>query len=95
LIFFCGNFAELFEGGFKVFDPSTQDTAWSYALARGRPERNESKDDDFLGENVGVGEVVGFFEAFISQPEDIEAGFVAIDIQFNFSGKNPNRELFL
>jgi hypothetical protein len=43
----------------------------------------------------GVGEVVGFFEAFISQPEDIEAGFVAIDIQFNFSGKNPNRELFL
>jgi hypothetical protein len=26
--------------------------------------------DDFLGEDVGVGEIVGFFEAFVTQPED-------------------------
>jgi len=25
--------------------------------------------DDFLGEDVGIGEVVGFFEAFVSEPE--------------------------
>ena len=48
-----GDFAELFEGGFEVFD-------------------------DFLGENVGIREVVGFFEAFVSEPEDVEAGFVAL-----------------
>jgi hypothetical protein len=35
--------------------------------------------DDFLGENVRIGEIVGFFEAFVSQPEDIEAGFVAVN----------------
>ncbi len=34
--------------------------------------------DDFLGENVGVGQIVGFFQAFVSQPEDVEAGF-AVD----------------
>ena len=33
---------------------------------------------DFLSENVGIGEVVGFIEAFVSEPEDIEAGFVAV-----------------
>jgi hypothetical protein len=33
--------------------------------------------DDFLGENVGIGKIVGVFEAFISEPEDVEAGFVA------------------
>jgi hypothetical protein len=35
--------------------------------------------DDFLGEYVGIREVVGFFEAFISEPEDVEAGFVAMN----------------
>jgi hypothetical protein len=34
--------------------------------------------DDFLGENVGIGEIVGFFQAFVSEPENIEAGFVAV-----------------
>ena len=29
--------------------------------------------DDFLGENVGIGKVVGVFKAFISKPEDVEA----------------------
>jgi hypothetical protein len=35
--------------------------------------------DDFLGENVGVGEIVRVFEAFVSEPEDVGAGFVAAD----------------
>ena len=48
------DFAELFEGGFEVFD-------------------------DFLGENVGIGEIVGFFQALVAEPEDIEAGLVAVD----------------
>jgi len=30
--------------------------------------------DDFLGENVGIGEIVGFFEAFVSEPEDVPGG---------------------
>ena len=34
---------------------------------------------DFLCENVGIGKIVGFFKAFISEPEDVEAGLVAID----------------
>jgi len=32
---------------------------------------------DFLGQNVGVGKVVRLFEAFVSEPEDVEAGLVA------------------
>ena len=32
--------------------------------------------DDFLSQDVGIGEVVGFFEALVSEPEDVEAGFV-------------------
>ncbi len=34
--------------------------------------------DDFAGYDVGVGEVFGFFKAFIFKPEDIEAYFVAV-----------------
>ena len=45
------DFAESFEGGFKVVD-------------------------DLLGENVGLGEIVGFFEDFVAEPEDVDAGFV-------------------
>jgi hypothetical protein len=33
---------------------------------------------DFLGENVGIGKMVGLFEAFISEPEDVEAGLEAL-----------------
>ena len=44
-----GDFAELFEGGFEIFD-------------------------DLLGENIGIGEIVGFFEAFVAEPEDVRAG---------------------
>jgi hypothetical protein len=35
--------------------------------------------DDFLGENVGIGTIGGLLEAFISEPEDVEAGFVAVE----------------
>jgi len=35
--------------------------------------------DDFLGENIGIGKVVGFFKVFVSEPEDIQAGFVTVD----------------
>ena len=30
-------------------------------------------------EDIGIGKIIGFFEAFVSEPEDIEAGFVAVD----------------
>jgi hypothetical protein len=55
-----------------------------WILAQGRPEREESRDDDFLGENTGIGEIVGF-EAFVSEPEDIEAGFVSATLLLLFS----------
>jgi hypothetical protein len=32
-----------------------------------------------LGENVGIGKLVGFFEAFVSDPGDVKAGFAAVD----------------
>jgi len=32
----------------------------------------------FWGEGVGIGEIVGFFEAFISEPEDVEAGLIRV-----------------
>jgi len=35
--------------------------------------------DDFLGENVGFGKIVGVFEPFVSEPENVETGFVAAD----------------
>jgi hypothetical protein len=34
--------------------------------------------DDLLRGNVGIEEVGGFFEAFVTAPEDVEAGYVAI-----------------
>jgi len=36
-------------------------------------------DDDFLGENVRIRQLVGFFEGPSLEPEDIEAGFVTVD----------------
>jgi len=35
--------------------------------------------DDFLGKNVGVGDIVGFFHAVISERKDFGAGFAAVD----------------
>jgi hypothetical protein len=34
--------------------------------------------NDFLGQQIGVGKIVGLFEAFVSEPEDVEAGFGAV-----------------
>jgi hypothetical protein len=44
-----------------------------WTLAQGRPEPKESR-----GENIGIGKIVGPFEAFISEPQEVEAGSVAI-----------------
>src|SRR3989338_2632116 len=62
-----GDFTELFEGGFEVFDSSTRSTGWPWVLARGpfglrlrarrRPERSESRHDDFLGEDVKISNI--------------------------------------
>jgi hypothetical protein len=40
--------------------------------------------DDFLGEHVGVGKIVGVFETFVAEPKDVEAGLVAVDEFFVF-----------
>jgi len=32
--------------------------------------------DDFLGQHIGIGEIVGLFEAFVSEPEDVETGLI-------------------
>src|SRR4029434_1156617 len=39
-----------------------------WILAQGRPEREESRDHDFLGQNPESGRLWGF-EAFVSEPE--------------------------
>jgi hypothetical protein len=54
-----GDFAELLQGGFEVFD-------------------------DLLGEDIRVRKVIGFFEAFVSEPEDFQAAFGAVDEFFVF-----------
>jgi len=41
--------------------------------------------DDFLGENVGIGKIVGVFEGFVSEPEDVETDFVPVDEYFVIS----------
>ena len=63
--------------GLRPFD-AVRGLAVGPGSGSSRARRNESRDDDLLGENVGIGEVVGFIEAFVSEPEDIEAGFVAV-----------------
>jgi len=35
--------------------------------------------DDLLSENVGIRKIVGLFEAFVSELQDVEASFVAVD----------------
>src|SRR5437773_12039033 len=35
--------------------------------------------DDFLGESIGIGKIVRVLETLLSEPEDVEAGIVAID----------------
>ena len=36
--------------------------------------------DDFLRENAGIKEIVGCFQGFASEPEDIEAGLLAVQL---------------
>jgi hypothetical protein len=55
--------------------------------------------DDFLGEHVRIGEVVGFFQGFVSEPEDVETGFVTVDSKIILSralalGNSARIELF-
>ena len=45
-----------------------------------------------MGENVGIGEIVGVFEAFVSEPENIEARLVAVDEFFVNVGSRAHRE---
>jgi hypothetical protein len=47
--------------------------------------------DNFLSENVEITEVVGFFEAFISEPEDVEAGLVAVMSSSQFTSRYDSR----
>jgi hypothetical protein len=50
--------------------------------------------DDFLGENVRVGDIVGAFEPFVSEPEDVEAGFVVTESLFVLFKPNPQLSPF-
>jgi hypothetical protein len=34
--------------------------------------------DDFLSKNVRIGKIVGFFQAFVPEPEDVEAGIIRL-----------------
>jgi hypothetical protein len=34
--------------------------------------------DNFLGKNIWIRKIVGCFEAFVAEPENVEAGFVAV-----------------
>ena len=58
------------------------------------PAAGEEVTDDFLGESVGVGEVVGLLEAFVSEPEDVEVGFVVSEPLFVLSKPNPHSPHF-
>jgi len=57
-------------------------------------ERGFAVFDDFLREHVGVGKIVGVFEAFVSEPEDVEAGFVVIEPLFVLVKPNPHSPSF-
>jgi hypothetical protein len=46
--------------------------------------------DDFLSQNIGIGKLFGFFEAFVSEPEDVEAGLVAVASLIHLFKPNPN-----
>ncbi|MFO8049846.1 MAG: hypothetical protein R6U29_12490 [Desulfosudaceae bacterium] len=57
-------------------------------------ERGLKVVDDFPGKDAGVGKVVGFFQAFVFEPEDVEAGFVPADEFIVFKGP-PSAAWFL
>jgi hypothetical protein len=60
------------EGGFEV-RPLDAVHSLAIALARGRPELSESRDDDFPDKHVEGG-IVRLFEALVSEPKDVETG---------------------
>jgi len=45
--------------------------------------------DDLLCEDIGVRKVIGLFKAFVPQPENIEAGLVAVYELFVVVGSPP------
>jgi hypothetical protein len=44
--------------------------------------------DDLLGNNIAI---VEFFPPLVAEPEDVEAGFVAVDELIHFFTPNPMR----
>ena len=42
----------------------------------------------FLGQDIGIRVIVGCFEGFILKPEDVEAGFAAVDELLPGLGEN-------
>jgi hypothetical protein len=58
------------------------------------PAADQEFIDDFPGENVGIGEVVGLLEAFVSEPEDVEVGFAVIEPLFVLFKPSPTLPLF-
>jgi len=51
--------------------------------------------NDFLGEHVGIGKVVGLFEAFVSPTEDVEAGIIRLMRSSQFRSREKARVPFL
>ena len=45
--------------------------------------------DDFLSQHVGIGKVVGFFECYVSELEDVEIGFVAVQLLIHLFKPSP------
>ena len=82
-----------FEGSFKVFAPSAQDTAWPYALARGVPSETSRGTTISWAQNVGIGKLVGFIKAVLSTPEGVEVVLLA-RLKFNIQNVPffPRRE---
>jgi hypothetical protein len=60
------------------------------AISRNCFEGNFEVADDFLGENVRIGQIVGFLEAFVAEPEDVEACLVAVRSLIHLFKPNPN-----
>jgi hypothetical protein len=61
--------------GLRALDPVH---GWAMSPDSGRPVRSESRHDDFRSEYIGIQEIVGFFEGFVSELADVAAGFVAL-----------------
>jgi hypothetical protein len=45
--------------------------------------------DDILGQHIGTGEVIGFFECFVSELEDVEIGFVVVQLLIHLFNPSP------